>query len=125
MAMKSYIKRIACLSAMASAMIALLAGLSLLSLKAQQSVAEQLVNLESPSLSAYEGESAIQGLKRDELYDSLKKAEVAARAPAPGTIFLYPERIRLRGGGLAEAERGMIFVPLNRSNAKGPVIGVE
>jgi pimeloyl-ACP methyl ester carboxylesterase len=49
------------------------------------------------------------------------------RGPGPltGTIFLYPERIRLKGGGLAEAERGMIFVPLNRSKPKSPIIGVE
>src|SRR5262245_53311134 len=68
---------------------------------------------------------ANQRLKWDGLYDSSQNVTETTRRPAPGTIFLYPERIRLREGGLAEAERGMIFVPLNRSDAKGPVIGVE
>ena len=49
----------------------------------------------------------------------------AAPAPQPGTIFLYPERIPLEGGTLAEAERGVLFVPVNRADADSAVIGIE
>ena len=51
--------------------------------------------------------------------------KVAAKSPAPGTIFLYPERIRLKDGGFFAAERGMMFVPANRSDKKSAVIGIE
>jgi pimeloyl-ACP methyl ester carboxylesterase len=44
---------------------------------------------------------------------------------APGTIPMYPERIPLKDGGFALAERGMLFVPVNRSDPKSAVIGVE
>ncbi len=50
---------------------------------------------------------------------------VAAPAPAAGTMFLYPERIPLEAGGLALAERGVIFVPTNRSKAGSAVISLE
>jgi pimeloyl-ACP methyl ester carboxylesterase len=49
----------------------------------------------------------------------------AARSPEPGMIFLYPERIRLKEGGFYNAERGMMFVPVNRSKQNSAVIAVE
>lgn len=49
----------------------------------------------------------------------------AAPAPAAGTLHLYPERIPLLDGGLADAERGVIFVPLTRTKPAGPVISLE
>ncbi len=49
----------------------------------------------------------------------------AANRPEPGTIFLYPERIPLENGGFVNAERGMMFVPLNRSKEKTDIIAVE
>ena len=48
-----------------------------------------------------------------------------APAPQPGTIFIHPERIRLRDGGFASIERGTMFVPLNRSVTDSDVIGIE
>jgi pimeloyl-ACP methyl ester carboxylesterase len=48
-----------------------------------------------------------------------------AKSPAPGTLFLYPERIRLRDGSFATAERGMLFVPVNRKQGDSEVIGIE
>jgi len=50
---------------------------------------------------------------------------VDAPAPAAGTMFFYPERIPLSEGGFFNAERGMIFVPINRSKPGSDVIGVE
>jgi pimeloyl-ACP methyl ester carboxylesterase len=55
--------------------------------------------------------------------DSFHKA--VAKSPAPGTIFLYPERIPLKEGGFFNAERGMMFVPANRSDKKSGVIEIE
>ena len=55
--------------------------------------------------------------------DSFHKA--VAKSPAPGTIFLYPERIPLKDGGFFAAERGMMFVHVNRSDEKSAVIGIE
>ena len=55
--------------------------------------------------------------------DSLHKP--VAKSPAPGTIFLYPERIPLKDGGFFNAERGMMFVPVNRSKKNSAVIAVE
>lgn len=49
----------------------------------------------------------------------------AAKSPEPGTMFIYPERIRQRAGGLFTAERGLMFVPLNRTKPNSDVIGVE
>ncbi len=46
-------------------------------------------------------------------------------SPAPGTIFIYPERFPLRDGGLFTAERGLVFVPLNRSKSESDVIAIE
>lgn len=50
-----------------------------------------------------------------------------ALAPAPdaGSIFIYPERIVLEDGGFFDAERGMMFVPVNRSKNNSDVIGIE
>jgi len=48
-----------------------------------------------------------------------------AKSPEPGMIFLYPERIKLKEGGFFNAERGMMFVPLNRSKQNSDVIAVE
>lgn len=48
-----------------------------------------------------------------------------APAPAAGTIFLYPERIPLKGGGFVEVERGIYFAPVNRSARQSDVLGVE
>jgi len=47
------------------------------------------------------------------------------KSPAAGTMFIYPERIPLKAGGLFAAERGLMFVPLNRSNPASDVIAVE
>jgi pimeloyl-ACP methyl ester carboxylesterase len=51
--------------------------------------------------------------------------KAVAKSPAPGTIFLYPERIPLKDGGFFNAERGMMFVPVNRSKKNSAVIAVE
>lgn len=51
--------------------------------------------------------------------------DLVAPAPAPGTAFLYPEPVPLRDGGLAFVERGMIFVPVNRSDPETKVTGLE
>ena len=48
-----------------------------------------------------------------------------APPPAAGTMFFFPERIPLEGGGFVNAERGMYFAPVNRSVPDSAVIGVE
>lgn len=48
-----------------------------------------------------------------------------AKSPAAGTMFIYPERIPLAAGGMFTAERGLMFVPLNRAKAESDVIAVE
>lgn len=50
---------------------------------------------------------------------------VAAPAPPAGAMYLYPERIPLEAGGLTLAERGVLFVPVNRNQASSPVISLE
>jgi pimeloyl-ACP methyl ester carboxylesterase len=55
---------------------------------------------------------------------SQKPSKVAA-SPAAGSLFLYPERIRLKDGGYVTAERGMLFVAANRKDPKSDVIGIE
>lgn len=50
---------------------------------------------------------------------------VAAPSPPAGSLYLHPERIRLENGDFAEAERGVMFVPVNRSDPSSGVIGVE
>lgn len=57
--------------------------------------------------------------------DRVSFHRAVAKSPAPGTIFLYPERIKLKEGGFFNAERGMMFVPLNRSKKNSDVIAVE
>jgi pimeloyl-ACP methyl ester carboxylesterase len=52
-------------------------------------------------------------------------AAQSARAPAAGTFFLYPERVPLRDGSLASAERGMLFVPVNRADTSRGVISID
>jgi pimeloyl-ACP methyl ester carboxylesterase len=47
------------------------------------------------------------------------------KVPEPGTLFLYPERIPLEDGGFFNAERGVLFVPENRSKEDSRVIAVE
>ena len=47
------------------------------------------------------------------------------KSPEPGTVFMYPERIPLKDGGLFNAERGMMFMPVNRSKKNNEVIAVE
>lgn len=47
------------------------------------------------------------------------------RAPAPGSLFLYPERVSLRDGSLASAERGTLFVPVNRADTAQGVISID
>jgi pimeloyl-ACP methyl ester carboxylesterase len=123
--MKNRTKHIAVPLALASVMAGLPGGLPLFDSSAWPSAAAQSAGITSLSAPALQGDSAIKRLKREGIYGSPHEVMEVARRPAPGTIFLYPERIRLKEGGLAEAERGMIFVPLNRSDTKGPVIGVE
>jgi len=48
-----------------------------------------------------------------------------AKPPQPGTIFIYPERIKLKYGGLFNSERGIMFVPLNRAIKNSDVIAIE
>lgn len=48
-----------------------------------------------------------------------------APAPKAGTLFMVPERIKLQNGGFADAERGMMFVPLTRTKEASTVIAVE
>ena len=55
----------------------------------------------------------------------LPERREAPKTPAPGMIYTYPERIPLRNGGFFTSERGMIFVPINRSDPKSGVIAVE
>jgi pimeloyl-ACP methyl ester carboxylesterase len=45
--------------------------------------------------------------------------------PSPGTLFLSPERIPLKAGGFAQAERGTMFVSVNRSVPESGVLGLE
>lgn len=45
--------------------------------------------------------------------------------PAPGTMFLSPERIQLEEGGLTLAERGVIFVPTHRAKPESGIISLE
>lgn len=49
----------------------------------------------------------------------------AASTPDAGTLFLYPERFPIGNGRLGEGERGMLLVPVNRSDTARGVIGVE
>ncbi len=48
-----------------------------------------------------------------------------APSPAAGSIFVYPERIPLKAGGMFACQRGWAFVPLNRSRQSSDVVAVE
>lgn len=48
-----------------------------------------------------------------------------ARAPEPGTLFLHPERFEKEDGSLGTVDRGVLFVPLNRSDPESGVVAVE
>lgn len=48
-----------------------------------------------------------------------------ANHPPPGSLFLYPERVPLRDGSLAHAERGNLFVPINRADTSLGVISID
>lgn len=45
--------------------------------------------------------------------------------PRPGTFFLYPERVAMKDGSLASAERGLLFVPANRSDTSRGVVAID
>lgn len=47
-----------------------------------------------------------------------------ARAPGPGTLFLHAERFEREDGSYGEAERGLLFVPQDRSDPEAGVLGV-
>ena len=48
-----------------------------------------------------------------------------APSPAAGSMWLHAERIPLKDGGYATAERGYYFAPFNRNDPKSDVIGIE
>lgn len=48
-----------------------------------------------------------------------------ARAPEPGTLFLHPERFEKEDGSLGSVDRGVLFVPLKRSDPESGVVAVE
>ena len=50
---------------------------------------------------------------------------IEAASPAPGSFVLYPERIVLKAGGFHDVERGVFFVPANRSKPDGRVVSIE
>ncbi len=52
-------------------------------------------------------------------------AQPAPDAPRPGTVHLAIERIALAGGGFAEADRGVIFVPTVRADPASRPLSVE
>jgi pimeloyl-ACP methyl ester carboxylesterase len=51
--------------------------------------------------------------------------KIMAPTPAAGSMYLHPERVPLEAGGLMSAERGVIFVPLNRSKPGSQVISLD
>jgi pimeloyl-ACP methyl ester carboxylesterase len=53
------------------------------------------------------------------------KPHKVAPSPQAGSLWLYPERIRLKDGGYVTADRGYLFVPANRKNPSSDVIGIE
>lgn len=50
---------------------------------------------------------------------------LTAEGPTAGTLYLTTERFRLDDGSFSEAERGRLFVPLDRSDSGSAVISVE
>lgn len=57
---------------------------------------------------------------------ALAPAAVAQRAPdpEPGTLFLHVERFERENGSYGEAERGVLFVPQDRSRPGSGVLGL-
>ncbi len=49
----------------------------------------------------------------------------AVKPPAHSSLFLYPERISFADGGWLEAERGVLYVPLRRSEPVSGIVGLE
>lgn len=49
----------------------------------------------------------------------------AVITPAPATVFLTKERFELKSGRLEEAERGLIFLPADRTSSDARVVAVE
>jgi len=45
--------------------------------------------------------------------------------PAPGTLYLTTGRFRLNDSTFSNAERGYLFVPMDRSDSNSPTISVE
>ena len=56
---------------------------------------------------------------------TVQKPVKAAGSPLAGTMYLHIERIALADGGFATAERAIYFAPVNRTDPKGDVIGIE
>jgi len=54
-----------------------------------------------------------------------RTAALPAPGPAAGTLSLTTERYRLGDGTFSHAERGHLFVPMDRSDPDSPVISVE
>jgi pimeloyl-ACP methyl ester carboxylesterase len=56
-----------------------------------------------------------------------KKTFHTSKAPAPkaGSMFIFPERILLENGEFLNAERAIMFVPLNRSKENSDVISLD
>ncbi len=52
-------------------------------------------------------------------------SDPVAPAPTPGSLFLMPERFFLEDGSLGTAQRGLLFVPQNRSVPESDVLSVE
>lgn len=46
-------------------------------------------------------------------------------SPAAGTMFIHPERIPLKAGGMFAAERATMFVPLNRNKTGSDVVSID
>lgn len=57
--------------------------------------------------------------------DGAVSRRTSAPTPPAGSMYLYPERIPLAASGLISAERGVIFVPVNRSERQTSVISLE
>jgi pimeloyl-ACP methyl ester carboxylesterase len=47
------------------------------------------------------------------------------RGVAPGTVYLFPERIPWKNGELRTIDRGFVFVPINRSKPEAGVIPIS
>ena len=56
---------------------------------------------------------------------SVTFADAGPLMPDAGTLFLYPERIAFEDGGRVEAERGVMYVPLKRSDPESRTVSVE